>query len=67
MWEKIVLNLISNALKHTWQGSIAVKLSSRGDTAELQVSDTGTGIAEDEVPRLFERFHQVKGVPGAQR
>ena len=62
MWEKIVLNLISNALKHTWEGSIAVKLSSQGDTAELQVSDTGIGIPPEDVPRLFERFHQVKGV-----
>ena len=62
MWEKIVLNLISNALKHTWQGSIAVKLASQGGSAELQVSDTGIGIPEQELPRLFERFHQVKGV-----
>ncbi len=62
MWEKIVLNLISNALKHTWQGSITVKLSSQDGIAELLVSDTGIGIAEEELPRLFERFHQVKGV-----
>jgi signal transduction histidine kinase/DNA-binding response OmpR family regulator len=62
MWEKIVLNLISNALKHTWQGSITVSLSSQDGMAELQVSDTGIGIPEEELPRLFERFHQVKGV-----
>ena len=62
MWEKIVLNLISNALKHTWRGSITVKLASHDDVAELQVIDTGIGIDEQELPRLFERFHQVKDV-----
>ena len=62
MWEKIVLNLISNALKHTWQGGITVRLSDRDGGAELQVIDTGIGVPAAELPRLFERFHQVKGV-----
>ncbi len=61
LWEKIVLNLISNAFKHTFAGTITVTLVWRGDRAELMVSDTGVGIAGDELPRLFERFHQVKG------
>ena len=63
MWEKIVLNLISNAFKFTFEGEIAVNLSpsSDGQSAELRVRDTGTGIAPSEIPRLFERFHRVQG------
>jgi signal transduction histidine kinase/DNA-binding NarL/FixJ family response regulator len=63
MWEKIVLNLISNAFKFTFEGEIAVNLvpSSDGQSAELTVRDTGTGIAPSELPHLFERFHRVQG------
>src|SRR5438093_1259169 len=61
MWEKIVLNLLSNAFKHTFEGSITVRLRWRGDHAELQVADTGVGIAANEQARVFERFHRVKG------
>src|SRR5258708_9871515 len=61
MWEKIVLNLLSNAFKHTFEGSITITLRWLGDYAELAVSDTGVGIPKTELPRLFERFHRVKG------
>ncbi|MBG1264227.1 ATP-binding protein [Nostoc commune] len=64
MWEKIVLNLLSNALKFTFVGEIAVSLRPVGMMASLVVRDTGTGIPADEVPRLFERFYRVKGVKG---
>jgi PAS domain S-box-containing protein len=61
MWEKIVLNLLSNAFKFTFDGTIAVSLHRDGERAVLKVSDTGTGVPADEVPRLFERFHRVEG------
>jgi diguanylate cyclase (GGDEF)-like protein len=61
MWEKIVLNLVSNAFKHTFHGGIAVSLAWLDGTAELTVEDSGVGIPADEIPRLFERFHRVKG------
>ncbi len=66
MWEKIVLNLVSNAFKFTLEGGIAVRLtvSDDGRAAELVVSDTGVGIPESELPRLFERFHRVEGQKG---
>jgi PAS domain S-box-containing protein len=61
MWEKIVLNLLANALKFTFEGEIEVSLQKAGDRVELAVRDTGTGIAPEELPHLFERFHRVKG------
>ncbi|WP_438041734.1 ATP-binding protein [Sorangium sp. So ce128] len=61
MWEKIVLNLLSNALKFTFEGEIVMSLRLRGDHVELVVRDTGTGVPEHELPHLFERFHRVQG------
>jgi signal transduction histidine kinase len=61
MWEKIVLNLLSNAFKFTFEGEIAVSLRPAGKSVELTVRDTGTGIPEAEVPHVFERFHRVRG------
>src|SRR5581483_4624970 len=61
MCEKIVLNLLSNAFKSTFEGEIAVKLREIDGTAELAISDTGTGIPEDEIPHLFERFRRIEG------
>jgi signal transduction histidine kinase/HPt (histidine-containing phosphotransfer) domain-containing protein len=64
MWAKIVLNLLSNALKHTFRGGITVSLYASDestDHVELRVDDTGIGIPEKELPRLFQRFHRVRG------
>ncbi|KAA6461833.1 response regulator [Acidobacteria bacterium AB60] len=61
MWEKIVLNLVSNSLKSTFEGEIRVAISAEGSLARLSVSDTGTGIPETDLPHLFERFHRVDG------
>lgn len=60
MWEKIVLNLLSNALKFTLQGEVGVRLTAAADHVELAVRDTGAGIPEAELPRVFERFHRVE-------
>ena len=59
MWEKIVLNLVSNAFKFTFDGEIAVTLTQVGKAAELRVRDTGVGIPAEEIPHLFDRFHRV--------
>jgi PAS domain S-box-containing protein len=64
MWEKIVLNLLSNAFKFTLEGEVAVRLRRAGALAILEVTDTGVGIAPAEMPRLFERFHRVSGAGG---
>jgi PAS domain S-box-containing protein len=61
MWEKIVLNLLSNALKFTFEGEIEVALHRRGERAVLTVRDTGTGVPADQLPLLFDRFHRVPG------
>ena len=60
MWEKVVLNLLSNALKFTFDGSIAVRVDRDGTDAVIAFSDTGIGIPATEIPRLFERFHRIE-------
>ncbi len=61
MWERILLNLLSNALKFTFEGGITVTLRRVQSSAQLSVSDTGVGIAAEDLPHLFERFHRVRG------
>ena len=60
MWEKVVLNLLSNALKFTFTGRLRVAVRAEGDAAVVTVSDTGIGVPEHEMPRLFERFHRIE-------
>jgi PAS domain S-box-containing protein len=65
MWEKVVMNLLSNAFKFTFSGSIKVTVNEAQDGGvEMSVADSGIGIAPDEIARLFERFHRVAGSPG---
>ncbi|MET8233908.1 ATP-binding protein [Micromonospora sp. NPDC005298] len=60
-WERIVTNLLSNALKYTFIGRIRVALDADEEEVRLTVTDTGIGIAEQDLPKLFERFHRVQG------
>ncbi|UOE47413.1 ATP-binding protein [Mucilaginibacter sp. SMC90] len=64
MWEKIVLNLLSNAFKYTLQGTIEVNLQQEGNFTILRVIDTGIGIPDKELPHMFERFHRVENAAG---
>lgn len=66
MWEKILLNLLSNAFKFTLQGFISVEvgLSADGQSACVDVRDSGIGIPAEELPKLFDRFHRVEGAQG---
>jgi PAS domain S-box-containing protein len=67
MWEKVVLNLLSNALKFTFDGSIRITVRADGDSASgagshavVTVADTGIGVPGQEMPRLFDRFHRIE-------
>ncbi len=66
MWEKILLNLLSNAFKFTLEGGISVSVapSADGSSALVRVRDTGIGIPESQMPKLFERFHRIEGAQG---
>ncbi|GAA4811900.1 SpoIIE family protein phosphatase [Streptomyces ziwulingensis] len=60
MWEKVILNLLSNALKFTFDGSIRVSVRAEGAHAVVVVADTGIGVPAAEMDRLFERFHRIE-------
>ena len=66
MWERIVLNLVSNAFKYTLSGEIFVGLTAAPGDAEavLTVRDTGIGIPRAELPHIFDRFHRIEGQNG---
>ena len=64
MWEKIVLNLLSNAFKFTFVGGIAVRVRENNGNADLEIEDSGIGIAKSDLRRVFERFHRIEGSRG---
>ncbi|KAG0314382.1 hypothetical protein BGZ99_008166 [Dissophora globulifera] len=65
MWGGIILNLIGNAFKHTWEGSITVhqypsKDKNGRDGIAVDVKDTGVGIAPEHLHTLFGRFNRIE-------
>ncbi|MEV4319478.1 SpoIIE family protein phosphatase [Actinocrispum sp. NPDC049592] len=64
MWEKVIFNLLSNALKFTFDGSVRVSVHAGDGEAVVTVADTGIGVAPEEIPRLFQRFHRIENVRG---
>lgn len=64
IWEKIVLNLLSNAFKYTLKGTITITLHQKGNSVEMRVKDTGVGIPEKELPSMFQRFHRIANTAG---
>ncbi|WP_347557877.1 PAS domain-containing sensor histidine kinase [Robbsia sp. KACC 23696] len=56
---QIVYNLLSNALKYTETGSVTVSLTDEGDVVKLRVVDSGVGIREDLLPKIFDKFEQA--------
>ncbi|WVQ81842.1 hypothetical protein IAT38_003969 [Cryptococcus sp. DSM 104549] len=61
-WEKIVFNLIGNAMKYTMSGFVRVKLSYTEEDAILSVQDSGVGIPHSDIGLIGERFHRVQSV-----
>src|SRR3990170_2019628 len=57
--EQVIVNLIDNALKYTNQGEVMVKACIDGENLRVDVEDTGTGIPEKDLARIFERFYRV--------
>jgi signal transduction histidine kinase/DNA-binding response OmpR family regulator len=64
MWEKVVLNLLSNAFKFTFEGGVTVRLRTVDGSARLEVEDSGTGFPADQLPHLFERFYRGEVTQG---
>lgn len=61
---QVIVNLISNAVRHTQNGSITIAAGQDGEYIETTVSDTGAGIAKEKLPLLFERYSQAGGSTG---
>jgi signal transduction histidine kinase len=54
-----ILNIIDNAIKYTEKGGITIKLLKAGNKAQIKISDTGKGITEEELDRLFQMFSRA--------
>jgi len=64
MWERIILNLVSNAFKYSKEGHIHVDTRQTGDNITVTVSDTGVGIAPEHLDKVFDRFYRVENTAG---
>lgn len=63
MLSRILSNLVANALRHTVTGGILVAARARGTGVQIDVIDTGVGIAPDQQERVFEEFYQADNLP----
>jgi signal transduction histidine kinase len=57
--EQVLENLVSNALKYTNKGKITIHISLSEESVKVEVADTGIGISEDHINRLFDRFYRT--------
>ncbi|MEX2165026.1 MAG: NahK/ErcS family hybrid sensor histidine kinase/response regulator [Sulfuricaulis sp.] len=57
--ERILLNLVSNAVRYTERGGIVIGCRRRGETVRLEVCDSGIGIAEDQQQNIFDEFYRL--------
>ena len=64
MWEKIVLNLLSNAFKYSKEGTISITVKEVNQKVQLSVTDTGVGIPPDHLEKIFDRFHRIENIQG---
>lgn len=62
MWEKIILNLLSNAFKFTFEGKIEVSVHDNENNVVVEIRDTGIGIPDKDITNIFERFKRIEGV-----
>ena len=60
--EQVFVNLLGNALKFTKQGGVVIRLTHDADSAQVEVEDTGEGIAEADLERVFDKFERVSGL-----
>lgn len=64
MWERIIMNLVSNAFKYSQEGTIGIDIQQAGHEVQVAVKDTGLGIPEDHLDKIFDRFHRVENATG---
>jgi len=67
MWERVILNLVSNAFKYSKKGSITLEIKQAGTDVQVSVADTGIGIPEQELEKVFDRFHRVENMEGRSK